>query len=97
MEKKENFPDEDHKRLFEAILKLNSRAEAASFFRDLLTIGELDEFANRFKMAWLVDEGKSYQEIAHEVGCSTATVTRVAHWLRHGMGGYQLALKRLKT
>ena len=28
---------------------------------------------------------------------STTTVTRVAHWLRHGEDGYRLALDRLKA
>ena len=27
---------------------------------------------------------------------STATITRVAHWLHHGKGGYKLILERLK-
>jgi argininosuccinate synthase len=33
-------------------------------------------------------------EIARQVGTSTTTVTRVAHWLRHGTGGYRVALDR---
>ena len=32
-----------------------------------------------------------YIEIARAVGASTTTVTRVAHWLRHGEGGYRIA------
>ena len=34
-----------------------------------------------------------YREIA-KTGASTATITRVAHWLHHGMGGYKLILER---
>jgi len=30
------------------------------------------------------------------VHTSTATVTRVAQWLRHGAGGYTLALERTR-
>ena len=40
--------------------------------------------------------GLPYVEIAQRTGASTTTVTRVAHWLRHGEGGYRLALDRLK-
>jgi uncharacterized protein YerC len=36
-----------------------------------------------------------YLEIAERVPTSTATVTRVAQWLRHGAGGYRLVLDRL--
>ena len=35
-----------------------------------------------------------YLEIAQRVPTSTATVTRVAQWVRHGSGGYRLALER---
>jgi uncharacterized protein YerC len=34
-------------------------------------------------------------EIAERVPTSTATVTRVAQWLRHGTGGYRIALERV--
>jgi len=36
-----------------------------------------------------------YAKVAGEVGASTATVTRVAHWLKHGEGGYRLAIDRI--
>ena len=43
-----------------------------------------------------MDQGLPYLEIAQRTGASTTTVTRVAHWLRHGEGGYRLALDRAK-
>jgi len=46
-------------------------------------------------VARLVDEGVPYLEIAKRTGASTATVTRVARWVRHGEGGYQTALNRI--
>lgn len=90
------YPDVKHKSLFEAILKLKSPAEAGAFFRDLLTISELDAAAERWQMAkllWSTD--LSYKEIAKKTGGSTTTVTRVAHWLDHGMNGYKTLLGRL--
>jgi len=45
-------------------------------------------------VARLVDESIPYQEISRRTGASTATVTRVAHWLHYGEGGYQAVLKR---
>jgi uncharacterized protein YerC len=44
-----------------------------------------------------VDEGLPYTEIAEKTGASTATVTRVAHWLNHGEGCYRLAIDRAKS
>jgi TrpR-related protein YerC/YecD len=81
--------------LFDAILKLRSRAELEGFLRDLCTLGELETMANRWQVAQLVDRGMPYTEIAERTGASTATVTRVAHWLHHGEGGYRTAIDRV--
>src|SRR5713101_6291136 len=80
--------------LADAVLALRTRDEARRFLRDLCTLGELEALAHRWQIARLVDSGRSYLEIADTVHTSTATVTRVAHWLRHGAGGYELALGR---
>jgi TrpR-related protein YerC/YecD len=80
--------------LFDAILSLENRAETESFFRDLCTLSELEAMAHRWQVARLLEEGLPYLEIAERTGASTTTVTRVAHWLRHGEGGYRLALDR---
>ena len=81
----------------DAMLTLKTRDEARRFLRDLCTLTELEALAHRWQIAQLLDQGRlSYVEIADEVGGSTATVTRVAQWLRHGAGGYRLALDRVK-
>lgn len=80
--------------LFAAILTLESKDEAGRFFRDLCTLSELQAMAHRWEVVKLLDRGLPYQEISAETGGSTTTVTRVAHWLRHGEGGYRLALER---
>ena len=80
--------------LADALLVLRTRDEARRFLRDLCTVGELEALAHRWQIAGLVDSGRSYLDIADAVHTSTATVTRVAHWLRHGAGGYSLALER---
>ena len=80
--------------LADAVLALRNRDEARRFLRDLCTLGELEALTHRWEIAQLVASGRSYLEIADAVHTSTATVTRVAHWLRHGAGGYTLALER---
>src|SRR3989338_8104035 len=94
-----NWKNQDTTRLFEAILKLKTVSESEAFFRDLLTLAEIREFANRFKVARMLDDKKRkpYWQIARDAKTTTATVTRVAHWLKHGRGGYRLILNRIKS
>lgn len=92
----ESWKNKDTKLLFEAILSLKSVSEAEGFFRDLMTPQEIETFSERFKVAVMLTKGVSYREIYDKTGVSTATVTRVNQWLERGMGGYKLAISRLK-
>lgn len=78
--------------LFKACTMLKTSEDAGNFLRDLLTPAELSEFANRLEIARLLTTGKSYLDIAKEVGVSTTTVTRVSQWLHDGCGGYEKVL-----
>ncbi len=81
--------------LFNAILKLKSRDEAQRFFRDLLTEVEIEDFANRWKVAQMLSQNVSYSKIEKETGMSTTTIARISKWLNEGMNGYRLIIKRL--
>jgi TrpR-related protein YerC/YecD len=83
--------------LASALLTMRTPDELKRFLRDLCTLSELEALTHRWQTARLVDQGVPYHEIAHRVPTSTATVTRVAQWLRHGAGGYQLALERTRS
>ena len=80
--------------LFDAVLSLETIEEAAAFFRDLCTRRELTDLSHRWHVVQLLDQGMPYREIAEQTGASTATITRINQWLRHGSGGYRLALDR---
>jgi TrpR-related protein YerC/YecD len=80
--------------LADALTTLRSRDEVTRFLRDLCTLPELEALAHRWQTAVLLEQGVPYVEIAQRVPTSTATVTRVAQWLRHGTGGYGIALER---
>ncbi len=82
--------------LLEAILRLETIDEASAFFRDLCTLGELHDLAQRWAVVRLLDQGLHYGEISQRTGASTATITRIAQWLHHGEGGYRRALDRLR-
>lgn len=80
--------------LAEAVLTLKTPDEVRRFLRDLCTLPELEALTHRWQTARLLEQGVPYVEIAARVPTSTATVTRVAQWLRHGAGGYRIALDR---
>jgi TrpR-related protein YerC/YecD len=84
--------------LIDALLALESRAEADSFLADLCTPSELKAFSERWAIARLLDAGElSYREIAEQASSSTATVVRVARFLKEmPHQGYRLVLDRLK-
>lgn len=93
---KPNSKDESKRILFRSILKLETVTECEQFFRDLCTLEELDNIADRWEVVRQLAQGKSYRQIHDETGISTATITRVAHWLRHGTGGYRKMLGKIK-
>jgi TrpR-related protein YerC/YecD len=83
--------------LIDALLRLDAPEEAARFLRDLCTLGELHDLAQRWAVVRRLDAGEHYAQISRETGASTATITRIASWLNHGEGGYREALDRLAT
>ena len=85
---------EDTTALLDAVLRLETLDDAERFFRDLCTLGELHDMAQRWAVARLLDEGLHYAEISRRTGASTATITRIASWLKHGEGGYRAMLER---
>ncbi len=89
-----HWPTKEHEELFATVASLRTRAEAEHFLRDLCTMAELDAMAHRWQVAQLLNEGLPYLEVARRAHASTTTVTRVAQWLHHGEGGYELALRR---
>jgi TrpR-related protein YerC/YecD len=87
--------DKNSKELFKALLSLKNEDECKKFIRDLLTEAEIREFANRWKVAQMLNQKINYQTIAKETGMSSTTIARICKWLYRGMGGYKFMLKRL--
>jgi TrpR-related protein YerC/YecD len=83
--------------LLEALLDLETKDEAAAFVRDLCTLGELRDLAQRWAVVRLLEAGLHYSEVSRRTGASTATITRIASWLHHGEGGYRLLLERARS
>ena len=81
--------------LFDAILSLKDKAECYTFFEDICTINELMSLSQRFEVAKMLREQKTYLEIAEKTGASTATISRVNRSLNYGNDGYDMVFERL--
>ncbi len=93
----EDWRTEEVEAMIDALLRLETRAEAERFLRDLCTLGELRDMGQRWAIVRMLDQGLHYAEISKRTGASTATITRIASWLHHGEGGYQMMLDKLKA
>ena len=94
MNKKIRTDAVDH--LFDAILCLENKEECYNFFEDLCTVNELLSLSQRFEVATMLRERRTYLEIAEKTGASTATISRVNRSLNYGTDGYELVFKRME-
>ncbi len=83
--------------LFEAILHLESKEECYLFFEDVCTVNELLSLSQRFEVAKMLREKKTYLEIAEKTGASTATISRVNRSLNYGNDGYEMVFQRMEA
>ena len=91
-----SYHNDATERLFRAILSLQTMEECHQFFDDACTVREILDIAQRFEVAGMLADKKSYQTITKETGMSTATISRVNRCLTYGSGGYRMALERTK-
>lgn len=81
--------------LFDAILSLKDRDECYTFFEDVCTINEIQSLSQRFEVAAMLRQGKTYLDIAEKTGASTATISRVNRSLNYGNDGYDMVFERI--
>ena len=93
MNKKIKTEAVDH--IFEAVLTLKSPEECYAFFEDVCTVNELLSLYQRYEVAKMLREKKTYLDIAERTGASTATISRVNRSLNYGNDGYDMVFKRL--
>ena len=88
MSKKLRTDAVDH--LFDAILSLQNREECYTFFDVVCTVNELLSLSQRFEVAKMLRDQKTYLDIAEKTGASTATISRVNRSLNYGNDGYDM-------
>ena len=91
------WDDKKTEDLMKAILTLRTIDEAEKFFRVWLTKQEVIKFARRWQAAKMLSKNIPYSQVEKETGLSSTTVARVSKWLKRGMKGYKLVLKRLNV
>ncbi|MFP3156496.1 YerC/YecD family TrpR-related protein [Lachnospiraceae bacterium ZAX-1] len=94
MSKKIRTEAVDH--LFEAILSLENKEECYKFFEDVCTVNELSSLSQRFEVAKMLRDQKTYLDIAERTGASTATISRVNRSLNYGSDGYDMVFSRIE-
>ncbi len=82
--------------LFEGIMILENIEECYAFFADICTINELLSLSQRFEVAKMLRDKRTYLEISEQTGASTATISRVNRSLNYGRDGYELVFKRIE-
>jgi TrpR-related protein YerC/YecD len=93
MNSKINVPEVDM--FLDAVLTLENKEEAYAFFEDICTVNELLAIAQRYEVARMLRDKRTYLDISEKTGASTATISRVNRSLNFGNDGYDLTFKRL--
>ena len=81
--------------LFDAILTLRNREECYAFFMDVCTMNEIASLSQRYEVAGMLREHRTYLDISEKTGASTATISRVNRSLNYGSDGYQTVWRHL--
>ena len=74
--------ERDKKLLVAALRKLKSSKDLSLFLDDLLTEEEILDLSQRIKIAKLILDGRTYDEIAEKIKTSTSTACHVNTLLR---------------
>ena len=92
-----NLKSEAVDHLFEAIMTLKDIDEYYAFFEDVCTVNELLSLSQRFEVAKMLRDQKTYLDIAEKTGASTATISRVNRSLNYGNDGYDMVFSRMQN
>ena len=90
-----NLKTKEFDELCLAFSLLVSLEEVQLFLSDICTIKELKTLTERLRVAKGIKNGETYRALAKSVPSSSATITRIAKWMKEGSKGYELVLNKL--
>lgn len=80
--------------LCDVLSVLDTPQDCKAFLLDLCTPAEIQAMADRWHVVHPIKQGHSYRHIHADTGVSVTTIGRVARYITHGYGGYNLAYER---
>jgi TrpR-related protein YerC/YecD len=83
---------DDVDRLLAAFGALDSPEDIYAFLKDVCTVREIQEMAQRLAVARMLSAGDHYDAIREATGASTTTISRVSRCLNYGADGYRIVL-----
>ncbi len=89
--------NKDQKLVVDSFYKVRTKKDLAKFVEDLFSPEETLDLAQRLKIAKLILEGKTYEEIAAEIPVSTSTISKIGQVIKFGKGGFALVYKSTKS
>lgn len=81
--------------LIHAFTQTHNVGEAAIFLQDLLTKAEMKMLGKRLRIAKLLLENMTYDEIAQSLHTSHATVAKIGAWLAERGDGFRKIIEKL--
>jgi len=78
-----------------ALVRTKNVNEAALLLQDLFTKSEITIISKRLRIAKLLIEGRSYEEIEKRLNVSHATIAKIAAWLTDRGDGFRKIIKKL--
>lgn len=81
--------------LINAFAFVNNPLDSAFLLQDLLTEDEIKDLSKRLRIAKLLLNGRTHREIADQLHCSLATITKIKIWLENAGQGLIKVIKKL--
>jgi TrpR-related protein YerC/YecD len=89
--------NKDQKLVVDSFYKVKAKKDINNFIEDLFSQEETLDLAQRLKIAKLILDGKTYEEIAAEIPVSTSTISKIGQVIKFGKGGLVLVCNSTKA
>ncbi|MCL5438944.1 MAG: YerC/YecD family TrpR-related protein [Patescibacteria group bacterium] len=89
--------NKDTQLVINSFFKIKTKKNLTIFIEDLFSPEKTLDFAQRLKIAKLILEGKTYEEIAAEIPVSTSTISKIGQVIKFGKGGFALLQNSTKA
>ena len=82
--------NKDQKLVVDSFYKVKTKKNLNIYIEDLFSQEETLDLAQRLKIAKLILDGKTYEEIAALISVSTSTISKIGQVIKFGKGGLAL-------